>query len=498
MNAFSNLRFGLSATALLVSGCGSVIDDGGKASGSGGSMVSATGAGGAGATSGGSTTGSGGKGACPSTAWSLAHASLSGNGNASGQSIAVDAACNVLVAGAFQGQLDLGAGALGGAGENLFVAKLDPEGHTLWSSSHAVGSWLSEVHVALDPSGNVLLTGDASGGLDFGDDCVLGTNSTTLFVAKLDGDGKSIFCHGLVSETPWPNRARSVASNAAGEIIVGGSFGGTLDFGAGTIAAQGDQTGFVLDLDPTGKFRWMVPLSDAGSAHVQAVTISPEGVVHAGGDFGGTLDLGLGLALTSVGGRDLFVTEISADGKPTWAHRFGGVGDDTLVAMAPGPDGGLVLAGEVQSGIDLGSGPLTGGGSAAVLVARLDAAGKAIGGQLHGEGGAQLLDSMAVDDVGDALLSGRYQGTIDLGGGPLPSAKPGSWSGFAAKLAPDGKPIWSRGFGELGSPGAPTAVALDRSSNAMITGAFQTTIDLGTGPLTSLTAIALFVAKVAP
>jgi hypothetical protein len=214
--------------------------------------------------------------------------------------------------------------------------------------------------------------------------------------------------------------------------------------------------------------------------------------VHAGGDFGGTLNLGL----TSVGGTDLFVTEISADGTPTWAHRFGGTGNDRLVAMAPGPQGGLVLAGEVQSGIDLGSGPLTGGGH--VLVARLDAAGKAIGGQLYGGGPPQILDSMAVDDVGNALLSGRYKGTIDFGGGPLPLAKSGSWEGFAAKLAPDGKQIWSRGFGELGSTGERTAIALDRSSNAMITGAFQWTLDLGTEPLTSMSGLAVFVAKVSP
>lgn len=67
---------------------------------------------------------------------------------------------------------------------------------------------------------------------------------------------------------------------------------------------------------------------------------------------------------------------------------------------------------------------------------------------------------------------------------------------FVAKLDPDGKAIWSRGISSHDTHGY--AVALDRSSNALVTGRFQKTLDLGSGDPVSPQGTALFVAKVGP
>jgi hypothetical protein len=499
MQVSSIWRFAPFIATLLVTGCGSVTDDrhSSESAGSGGSTSASVGVGGAGAVATSSSSmGGGGAAPCPSTIW--AHAFSSPMGQAFGDGVAVDAACNVYITGTYEAQIDLGAGALVSPSQgSLYLAKLDPDGNTLWSRTFGKDGWSDDMHLALDSSGNVLLTGWVNGSLDLGDECGLGWFGGAAFLAKLDGDGKSIFCHVFGGVQPLVSWGNSVASSAVGDMVVVGGFdGGDYDFGSGTIPHKGAQQGFVLAFDSQGKFRWVVPITSDADVMVRQVLVSPEGVVHVGGDFNGKMSFGL----ESAGNRDIFVVEISADGEPTWARRFGAPGFDILTAMTADVQGGLIFAGASVGGIDLGAGPLTGAGDFDALVARLDAKGNAVFGRLYGDAGEQIIADLTADDLGNVLLVGTYTGTIDFGGGSLLPMNPVNRSVFLAKLDPEGKQIWSRGIAIQKTPVNPIgySIALDRSRNALIAGTFGGTIDLGTGPLYSSKDNAIFVAKIAP
>jgi hypothetical protein len=464
--------------ALLVASCGGVVDDRHTSGGATGSGGSSSGSGGGSAvTVGASSSGSGGIAPCPAMAWS--HAYAVNPGFANGEGIAVDAACNIYVAGDYQGALDLGAGPLPGAKRSLFLAKLDPRGDLLWSRSYVTTSAGAGIaHFALDPAGNLLIDGFFNGSVDFGNGCLLSAKFQSPFVVKLDGDGNSLFCRVFPAQKNGVS-AVSVASSAAGDLVVGGWSDGDFDYGEGTIPAQNGSHAFVLAFDSKGQLRWMLPFAGTDTASVASVTISAEGIVHTSGSFTGTLDIGL----ESAGFGDVFVTEIRADGTLAWARRFGGSAGDNPFALAPAPQGGFILAGTTVGEIDLGSGILSAQGGGAIFLARLDVDGHALGGKLFGAAALATLDGVAVNEAGEILLGGDYGGTVDFGGGPLPPPEPSSYRPFVARLGPDFEHRWSRRL-DVTYQLSPYAYGLDRSGGALITGKFfGQTLDLGSGPL---------------
>ena len=79
----------------------------------------------------------------------------------SAHGVAADAAGNLYVTGCFRGTVDFGAGPLTSAVEgDVFLLKLDPAGSTLWSKRFGIISNECGVNVAIDPAGNILLSGN--------------------------------------------------------------------------------------------------------------------------------------------------------------------------------------------------------------------------------------------------------------------------------------------------------------------------------------------------
>ncbi|WP_437518082.1 hypothetical protein [Sorangium sp. So ce1099] len=78
--------------------------------------------------------------------------------------------------------------------------------------------------------------------------------------------------------------------------------------------------------------------------------------------------------------------------------------------------------------------------------------------------------SIAVDAMGNSYILGTFDGTVDLGPGPLTSA--GDSDVFLLKLDPSGATLWSKRFG---SPlrEAGDAVVIDGSGNVLIAGSYE-------------------------
>jgi hypothetical protein len=110
-----------------------------------------------------------------------------------GNSIAVDAWGDVVVTGFFDGLTDFGypSKPLASAGlGDIFVAKLDPTGATLWAWRFGDPADQAGLGIATDSAANVLLTGYIFGTVDFGVPPPLPSTLTSMgggdvFVAKL-------------------------------------------------------------------------------------------------------------------------------------------------------------------------------------------------------------------------------------------------------------------------------------------------------------------------
>ncbi len=97
------------------------------------------------------------------------------------------------------------------------MAKFDAAGNHLWSARYGgVGNEIGTA-VAVDKSGDVIVTGYFSGSFDLGGDTLV-ASGTDVFVAKLDGSGKHIWSEALGGS--GNQAARHAGVDDAGEIAV--------------------------------------------------------------------------------------------------------------------------------------------------------------------------------------------------------------------------------------------------------------------------------------
>jgi hypothetical protein len=465
------------AAALVSAGCGGVYDEpaasssgGGSGSGGSGAAVSSTSS-----SSGGATSSSSGGGApsCASGPWALRFgADLDQNG----QALAVDAACNVYFSATTTGAVDLGNGPLQGKFyQGTVLAKLDAGGGTVWSR------WLESDDgavragaLAVDAGGDLLVSGVFLGTNDFGTGPLTAVSPHgDVFVARLDPQGSAVWVRQFTATNGFEvYGGPGLAVGPSGEVVVTGSFEGTVDFGGGPLTSFGLDI-FVVRLAPSGETLWSERFGGPGNTldEVASVAVSPTGEILLAGDYEGALDFGNGPLSFSHGGT--FVAALDAEGKARWSHAlpaacgFGGcpvrvaydpagqaviVGanpyDPALPDASPGlfqrvfdSQGATVLTRELAGFRAWGSrsdgtgGWLVAGQLEGGVVTRLDAIGAPMwtrGALSSDNTGDQVASAVALDPAGHVVVIGSFQGNIDFGGAPLQSA--GGHDLFVARL----------------------------------------------------------------
>jgi hypothetical protein len=170
----------------------------------------------------------------------------------SGRNVAVDGAGNVIVTGVFEGTVDFGGGPLVSVGffGDIFVAKYDASGAHQWSQRF--GGSRNDVgrSVVVDTLGNVIVTGSFLGTVDFGGGPLVSTGGSDIFVAKYDASSVHQWSQrfgggpGAISDLGF-----AVAVDASGNVIVTGRFADTVNFGGGDLVSMGGFDIFVVKFD---------------------------------------------------------------------------------------------------------------------------------------------------------------------------------------------------------------------------------------------------------
>ena len=222
--------------------------------------------------------------------------------------VAVDGSGAVLFTGWFDGTMEVGGGVLTSAGaDDGFVAKLDADGSDVWSRQ----SGDIAVHpyaIAADAAGRVVLAGDFATEMDFGGGPTTGTGVYDIFVTKLDADGAHLWTHQYGDGNH--QYAYAAAIDGAGNVVVAGSIDGEVDFGGGPLPDAGKLDVFALKLDGDGNHLWSRRFGDAGPQDGFAAAVDAAGNVVIAGSFEGTLAFG-GTTLVSAGSRDAFAAKLT-------------------------------------------------------------------------------------------------------------------------------------------------------------------------------------------
>jgi hypothetical protein len=204
--------------------------------------------------------------------------------------VAVDGSNNVLIAGHTEGSL-LGSNH---GGVDAFVAKLAPDGSTVWAHQHGTGEFDMIHAVAVDGADNVLIAGHTEGSL-FGSYHGGGSDA---FVAKLAPDGSPVW--GYQHGTSAYDAINAIAVDASNHVLISGWTSGSL-FGPN----QGDRDAFVAKLAPDGSPVWAYQHGTSEYDQINAMAVDGGNHVLIAGDTGGSL---FGL---HQGSYDVFVAKLA-------------------------------------------------------------------------------------------------------------------------------------------------------------------------------------------
>ena len=157
--------------------------------------------------------------------------------------------------------------------------------------------------------------------------------------------------------------------------------------------------------------------------------------------------------------------------------------------------GNVLVTGFYDSAMDYGGCPSSKVGGTGFFAAKLDPLGACLWSKGAGDAGNQYGWGVAVDNLGNVLVTGSFDDALNFGGGSNASA--GATDFFLVKLDAAGRYLWSQHTGGP-SDDSGNGVAVDSAGNVLVTGDFHGKADFGTGPLVSEGGADIFVAKYGP
>jgi len=362
-----------------------------------------------------------------------------------------------------------------------------------------------------------------------------------VFVASVHPDtGKCEWIRSFGG--PGLDVAGGIAVDPQGDVVVTGSFSDEVNFGDGPLLSAGSTDIFLLKLSSAGTFRWALRFGGSGTDLGVDVAVGPNRTILTTGRFEGSFLIG-SVRITSAGAEDIFVARFNPGRANVWAKRFGSTGSDRGSGVTVDANGNVLLTGHVGGTTSFGGTPLAGGTFVARLRANgdhvwsvgeadqilrnataddvsVDGEGNAfVAGtrtsplvnavtvkKLRFSNGSLLWEKSFFTDNPDAfgievdreranvVVTGIFEGALNFGGATLESA--GLADVFVAKLSgEDGSHRWSKRFGGT-ERDVGLGIAVSPTDGAVaVTGGFSGTVDFGSGPLRSLGEVDAFVVK---
>jgi hypothetical protein len=365
---------------------------------------------------------------------------------------------------------------------------------------------------AIDPSGNIYVTGDFVGTVDF--DPGAGTANLTshggddIFVAKYDSAGNYLWAVAIGGS--GTDYGTGIAVDASGTSFITGNFHGTADFdpGAGTLnlSATGfNEDVFILGLNTNGGLFFAHTLGDSGFDDGKAITLDGSGNFYTTGFYSGTVDFDFSMAtynLVSPGPLTAaYIAKYDSTANLLWAVSIGGSGSVTPKGIALGPGNQVYTVGYFDGLVDFNPGAGTSNLnslSSAAYISRLDGNGNYAGERMIAAETSAELSGVAVDNTGTVYAAGDFSGAATIGTFVLPANSGGG--GLLVSVAGDLTPLWAEAL--YGGISSFHNVTVDSVGSLYATGFFNGAVDfdphLGTDIHTSVNLADAFVMRLTP
>lgn len=348
--------------------------------------------------------------------------------------------------------------------------------------------------VAVNDSGQVYLTGEFYGNVDFdpgpGVYYLTSAGNTDIFVQKLDSSGEFLWAYrlgGAGNDAPV-----DLQLDSAGRMFLLGNFQGSADLAPGSaslIFDEAEGSMFAQCVSPEGQLQWVRQWGGAIAEQAIAMSVEASGGMAIIGYFRGAADFdpGVNTAVLASSHDDIFLLRLDQAGLFSWVRLLGGASDDVGMDVEMSSTGELYLLGEFGQSLDAdpgaGSFVLDAGQGRDLCVVKLDAQGTFA--WAYALGGEQRIDGTGLALHRDSLLycAGRFRGRMDAAPGTdtLWLDAGSQYAFFCQQVDQGGSLNWAQVWG-MSADAELRALALDSLGQPFFTGTFSDTIDMAPGP----------------
>lgn len=422
--------------------------------------------------------------------------------------VATDAQGNIVIGGVFSGTVDFNPGSgitnMTAMGYNdIFIMKLNMSGEFQWAFS--LGGESSEYleGMALDPQGNIYITGHYVDEVDFdpgqGVHKLVENGGADIFIAKYNSAGAYQWAHSFGNE--YSDAGTNIHIDKAGNVLVVGEFQEPTDFDPGAGVAILDPFGmdtYVAKYTPAGALVWARLIGGTGNVNGYHITSDARSNVYVTGRVRNKVDFdpGPGTHEITTTNNEAFLLKLNADGLFKFAVLPGGsVTSKNFNNHRPvgtDKDGNVYLAYDFKSSVDFNPGTgtvsLTSNGSEDIFLQKLDSLGSFVWVKQVGGSNTDLLNDLIVSESGDLFITGRFNGTVDFDPGPgvVNLNANGDWNTgiFVARYNKNGELVWAydvKRNDDTWPYGDGNALALDKDGNLLAVGEFSGTFNFNTG-----------------
>jgi uncharacterized repeat protein (TIGR01451 family) len=219
--------------------------------------------------------------------------------------IKIDADNSVILIGAFLGTCDFDPGPgtfnlTSFGSSDAFIAKLDGAGNFIWAKQVGGSEGQNLYGIGLDESGNIILSGYSEGTGDFDPGLgvlnLFGANDRDFVLMKLDKQGGLVWAKLIASNTSEEGDA--LILDKQGNIIVAGSFTGTVDFDTSPAVASLTTVGafdiFICQFTSSGIFRSVKQIGGKDFDACRTIISDKNENLYMIGTFQSTVDFDLG------------------------------------------------------------------------------------------------------------------------------------------------------------------------------------------------------------
>jgi hypothetical protein len=229
-------------------------------------------------------------------------------------------------------------------GENdYWVVKINANGIILWDRSY--GGSLSETFSSIIPTndGGFLLLGDSRSGIN-GSKTAPNYGSEDFWAVKIDANGNQLWDQSYGGSN-FDLEPIVMAAADGGFLLAG--YSRSLVSGSKTATNYGNDDYWVVKIDVNGNQLWDNTYGGTSADVLNVIAPTADGGFLLGGQS--SSDANGNKTAVNFGFADYWVVKINASGTPVWDYSYGGSGSDFLNDIIQAKDGGFFLAGSSNS-----------------------------------------------------------------------------------------------------------------------------------------------------